>query len=96
MDHYFGGGERIQPLSKGGTSAQSILLRRNAKTSKRARETDNTVDPQLTFERVDNAEEGAVTSVDMAVNLEGVTPGVRPKGKGSKKRDTKGNKEEAV
>ena len=32
----------------------------------------------------------------MVVDLEGFMPGVWPKGKGSKKRDTKGNKEEAV
>jgi len=96
MDHYFGRGERIQPPSKGGTPAQSILLRRTAKTPEHARETDNTVDPQLTSERVDNAEEGAVTNVNMAVDLDGFTPGVRPKGKGSKKSETKGNKEEVV
>jgi len=96
MDHYFGGGERVQPPSKGGTPAQSILLRRTTKTPERTRETDNTVDPQLTSERVNNAEEGAVTNANMAVDLEGFTPGVRPKGKGSKKRDTKENKEKAV
>ncbi len=56
MDHYFGGGERVQPPSKGGTPAESILLQRTAKTPERARETDNTVDSQLTSERVDNAE----------------------------------------
>ncbi len=92
MDHYFGGGERVQPPSKGGTPVQSILHRRTTKTPERARETDNTV----TSERVDNAEEGAVTNATMAVDLEGFTPGVRPKGKGSKKRDTKRNKEKAV
>jgi hypothetical protein len=32
----------------------------------------------------------------MAVDLEGFTPGVRPKGKGSKKRDIKGNKERTI
>jgi hypothetical protein len=96
MDHYFGGGERVQPPSKGGTPVKSILHRRTAKTPERARETDNIVDLQLTSERVDNAGEGAVTSATMAVDLEGFTPGVRPKGKGSKKRDTKGNKEKAV
>ena len=77
MDHYFGGGERVQPPSKGGTPAQSILLRRNAKTPERATETDNTVEPQLTPERVDNAGEGAVTNAgNTAVDLEGFTTGV--------------------
>ena len=96
MDHYFGGGERVQPPSKGGTPVQSILHRRTAKTPERARETDIIVDLQLTSERVDNAEEGAVTNATKAVDLEGFTPGVRPKGKGSKKRDTKGNKEKEI
>jgi len=81
MDHYFGEGERVQPPSKGGTPVRSILLRCTAKTPERARETDNTVDPQLTSERVDNAEEGAVTNANMVVDLEEFTPGVRPKGK---------------
>ena len=70
MDHSFGGGERVQPPSKGGTPVQSILLRRIAKTPERARETDNTVDPQLTSEWVDNAEEEAVRNANMAVHLE--------------------------
>lgn len=97
MDHYFGGGERVQPPSKGGTPAQSILLRRNAKTPERATETENTVEPQLTPERVDNAREGAVTNAEnTAVDLEGFTTGVRPKGSGSKKRDEKGNKERTI
>ena len=88
MDHYFGGGERVQPPSKRGTPVQSILHRRTAKTPERARETDNTVDPQLTSERVDNAEAGAVTSANMAVDLEGFTPGVRPKGTRDPRRET--------
>ena len=97
MDHYFGGGERVQPPSKGGTPAQSILLRRNAKTPERATETENTVEPQLTPERVDNAREGAVMNAEnTAVDLEGFTMGVRPKGNGSKKRDIKGNKEKTI
>ena len=62
MDHYFGGGERVQPPSKRGTPAQSILLRRNAKTPERATATDNTVESQLTPERVDNAGKGEVTN----------------------------------
>jgi len=70
MDHYFGGEERAQPPSKGGTPVQSILLRHISKTPERARETDNTVDPQLTSERVDNAEEEAVRNANMAVHLE--------------------------
>jgi len=79
MDHYFGGGERVQPPSKGGPPAQSILLRRNAKTPERATETDNTVEPQLTPERVDNAGEGAVTNAgNTAVDLEGFKTGVCP------------------
>jgi len=94
MDHYFGGGERVQPPSKGGTPVQSILLRRIAKTPEHATQTDNTVESQLTPERVDNAGEGAVTNAgNMAVDLEGFTTGVRPKGSGTKKRDDKGNKE---
>jgi hypothetical protein len=97
MDHYFGGGERVQPPSKGGTPVQSILLRRIANTPERTTETDNnTVESQLTPERVDNAGEGAGTNANMAVDLEGFTPGVRPKGKGSKKRDIKGNKERTI
>ena len=118
MNHYFGGGDRVQPPSKGGTPVQSILLRRNAKTPERATDTDNTVESQLTSERVDNvgeeagtneivesqltpervdnAGEGAGTLANMAVDLEGFTPGVRPKGKGSKKRDIKGNKEKTI
>jgi hypothetical protein len=96
MDHYFGGGERVQPPSKGGTPVQLILLRRIAKTPGRETETDNAADSQPTPERVDNAGEGAGTEVNMAVDLEGFTPGVRPKGKGSKKRDTKVNKEKTI
>ena len=94
MDHYFGGGERVQPPSKGETPVQSILLRCIAKTPERATETDNTVESQLTPERVNNAGEGAVTNAGItAVDLEGFTTGVCPKGSGSKKRDEKGNKE---
>jgi len=94
MDHYFGGGERVQPPSKGGTPVQSILLRRIAKTPERATETDNTVDTQHTLDQFDTTGEGAGTNAgNMAVDLEGFTPGVRPKGSGSKKRDKKGNKE---
>ena len=86
MDHYFGGGERVQPPSKGGTPVQSILLRRIAKTPEHATETDNTVESQLTPERVDNAGEGAITNAgNMTVNLEGFTTGVHPKGSGSKR-----------
>jgi hypothetical protein len=97
MDQYFGGGERIQPPSKGGTPVQSILLRRLTKTPERARETDNTVQTQLTPDRFDNAGEGAVTnSGNMAVDLEGFTPGVRPKEKESKKRDRMGNMERTI
>jgi len=96
MDHYFGGGERVQSPSKGGTPVQSILLRCIAKTPEHATETDNTVDSQPTPERVNNAGEGAGTNANMAVDLEGFTPGVRPKGKGSKKRDTTGNKEKTI
>jgi hypothetical protein len=78
MDHYFGGGERVKPPSKGGTPVQSILLQCIAKTPERATETDNTVESQLTPERVDNAGEGAVTNVgNTAVDLEGFTMGVR-------------------
>ena len=73
MDQYFGGGERVQPPSKGGTPVQSILLRRPTKTPERARKTDNTIEPQLTPERLDNAEEGAVADANMVVNLEGFT-----------------------
>jgi hypothetical protein len=81
MDHFLGGGERVQPPSKGGTPVQSILLQRIAKTPERATETDNTVESQLTPERVDNAGEGAVTNAgNTAVDLEGFTTGVRPKG----------------
>ena len=76
MDQYFGGGGRVLPPSKGGTPVQSILLRRLAKTPEHAKETDNTVKTQLTG-----------TNANMAVDLEGFTPGVRPKGNGSKKRD---------
>jgi len=94
MDHYFLGGERVQPPPKGGTPVQSILLQCIAKTPERATETDNTVKSQLTPERVDNAGEGAVMNAgNTAVNLEGFTTGVHPKGSGSKKRDEKGNKE---
>jgi hypothetical protein len=96
MDHYFGGGERVQPPSKGGTPVQSILLRRNAKTPERATNTDKTVESQLTPERVDNAGEGPGMLANKAVNLEEFTPGVRPKGNGSKKRDIKENKEKTI
>ena len=79
---------------QGGTPVQSILLRRVARTPERATATDNTVESQLTPERVDNAGEGAVTNAgNMAVDLEGFTIGVRPKGSGSKKRAEKGSKE---
>jgi hypothetical protein len=93
MDQYFGGGERVQPPYKGGTPVQLILLRRPTKTPERARETDNTVETQLTPERLDNAEEGAVTNANMVVDLEGFTTGLRPKGNGSKKRDKRGKEE---
>ena len=97
MDQYFGGGERVQPPSKGGTPIQSILLRRLTKTPEHATETDNNVETQHTLDRFDNAGEGVVTNAgNMAVDLEGFTPGVRPKGKGSKKRDKKGNKERTI
>jgi hypothetical protein len=94
MDHYFGGGERVQLPSKGGTPVQSILLRCIAKTPELTTETDNTVEFHVTPERVNNAGEGAVTNAgNMAVDLEGFTTGVRPKGSGSKKRGEKGSKE---
>ena len=90
MDQYFLGGERVHPPSKGGTPVQSILLRRLTKTPERARETDNTVETQLTPERLDNAGEGAVTNANMVVNLEGFMTGLRPKRNGFKKRDKRG------
>jgi len=96
MDQYFGGGERVQPPSKGGTPVQSILLRRPTKTPERARKTDNTVEPQLTPERLDNAEEGAVANANTVVNLEGFTTELRPKGGGSRKRDKRGKEERAT
>jgi len=92
MDHYFGGGERAKPPSKGGTPVQSILLQPVARTPERATATDNTVESQLTPERVDNAGKGEVTNAgNIAVDLEGFTMVVRPKGSGSKKRDEKGS-----
>jgi len=90
-DQYFGGGERVQPPSKGGTPVQSILLRRPTKTPERARKTDNTVETQLTPERLDNAEEGAVMNANMVVNLEGFTTGLRPK-ETDPRRETKGER----
>jgi len=92
-----GGGGRVQPPSKGGTPIQSILLRRITKMLEHASETDNTVETQHTLDRFDNAGEGVVTNTgNMAVDLEGFTRGVRPKGNGSKKRDKKGNKERMI
>ena len=96
MDQYFGGGERVQPPSKGGTPVQSILLRRLTNTPERARKTDNTVETQLTPERLDNAGEGAVTNANMVVDLESFTTGLCPKGGGSKKRDKRGKEERAT
>ena len=96
IDQYFGGGEREQPPSKGGTPVQSILLRCPAKTPERARKTDNTVEPQLTPERLDNAEEGVVANANTVVTLEGFTTGLRPKGGRPRKRDKRGKEERAT
>ena len=46
MDQYFGGGERIPPLSKGGTPIQSILLQRLATLPESTTGPDNTVGRQ--------------------------------------------------
>jgi hypothetical protein len=84
----FWGGERVKPPSKGGTPVQSILLRCVVKTPERATATDNTIESQLTPEWVDNAgKEEVMNAGNTAVDLEGFTTGVRPKGSGSKKRD---------
>ena len=96
MDQYFGGGERVQPPSKGGTPVHSILLRRPTKTPECARKTDNTIEPQLTQEWLENAEEGAVANANTVVDLEGFTTELRPKGGGSRKRDKRGKEERAT
>ena len=96
MDQCLGGGERVQPPSKGGTPVQSILLRRPTKTPERARKTDNTVETQLTPERLDNAEEGAVANANTVVDLEGCSTELRPKGGGPRKRDKRGKEERAT
>ena len=53
MEHYFGGGERVQPPSKEGTPVQLILLRRMAKTPGRETEPDNVAESRLPPEQVD-------------------------------------------
>ena len=89
MEQYFGKGERVQPPSKGGTPIQSILLKRLTNTTVRSTEQENSAGTKL-----DNVGEGATAVADhMEVDLEGFTPGVRPKGNRSKKRDNKGNEE---
>jgi hypothetical protein len=94
MDQYFGGGERVQPPSKGGTPIQSILLRRFTKTPECTTGTDNTVEMWHNLNQSDNKGEGAATEAgNLEVDLEGFMPGVRPKGNGSKKRDKKGEEE---
>ena len=96
MEHYFGGGERVQPPSKGGTQVQSILLRRMAKTPGRETESDNVADSRLPPEQVDKVGERVETAANTAVDHEGFMPGVRPKGKGPKKKDTTVNKEKTI
>ncbi len=94
MDQYFGGGERVQPLSKGGTPIQSILLRRLTKTPERTTGTDDTVEMRHNLDQSDNEGEGAATEAgNMEVDLKGFMPGVWPKENGSKKRDKKREEE---
>ena len=96
MEHYFGGGVRVQPPSEGGTLVQSILLRRMAKPQGRETESDNVAASRLSLEQVDKVGERADTAADTAVDLEGFMPGVRPKGKGLKKKHTTINKENTI
>ena len=86
-----GGGERVQPQSKGGTPIQSILLRHLTKKPERSTGTEDTVGTQHNLDQSDNTGEWAAAEAgNMKVDLEGFTPGVRPKGNGSNERDKKG------
>lgn len=96
MEHYFGGGERVQPPSKGGTPVQSILLRCTTKTPVRETEPVNAAESRPPPEHGDKGGERAETETDTVVDLEGFLPGVCLKGKGSKKKDTKMSKEKAI
>lgn len=95
MEHYFGGGDRVLPPSKGGTPAQSILLRRLARPQGREPVSDNGA-ARPPYEQADEVGERAETAADTAVDLEGFMPGVRPKGKGSKQKHTAINKENTI
>jgi len=85
MDHYFGGEKGFSRRPKEGSQSNQFF-------SDALQRHQNVQEKQMTpsilsslLNRVDNAEEGAVTNANMAVDLEGFMPGVRPKGKGSKK-----------
>ncbi len=94
MDQYLGGRERVQPPSKGGIPIQLILFQRLTKKLKRTPETEDTVGKWHNLDQSNNDVEGAATEAgNMEVDLEGLTPGVWPKGNGSKKRDKKGEGE---
>jgi len=68
-----GGEKGYSRRPKGGHRSNQSFSGALTKKPERAGKTDNTVEPQLTPERLDNAEEGAVAIANTVVDLEGFT-----------------------
>jgi hypothetical protein len=89
-----GGVERVKPPSKGGTPIQLILQQQFTTTEESTTGTNDTVRKQHNLEQSNKEGEGEGTEVGPGeVDLEGFTPGVQPKGKGSRKKDKKEGEE---
>jgi hypothetical protein len=92
-----GGGERVKPPSKGGTPIQSKFQRWLTTTKESTTGTDDTVGKQHNLKQCNKEGEGEGTEVGTnEVDLEGFMPGVRPKGKGSRKKDKSEGEERKI